>query len=64
MAYSISTDNYTKPTPWILKLIADGSLLIAGIVEILPDFIGKEWVVAGSIAFKLITKFITDHPKP
>ncbi len=59
--YSIGTDGYTKPTPPWLKFIADIFLLIAGIVEVLPDFEYKEWIVAGGIGLKLISKFISDH---
>ena len=59
--YGISTENYTRRTPIVLKFIADIMLLIAGITEILPDFSGKEWIVAGGIAFKIISKFITEH---
>lgn len=59
---TVSLSNYHKPTPKWIKWTADLMLLIAGIAEIgLPDFAGKEWVVFGGIALKLISKFITDH---
>lgn len=62
--YGVSPQNYNKPTPERLKNIADLGLLIAGILELAPEFPGKEWVVFGGITFKLITKFISEHPKP
>lgn len=62
--YSINTENYHKLTPWALKFIADIGLLVAGITEVLPTFSGKEWIVAIGIGFKLLTKFISEHPRP
>ena len=59
---SIALSNYHKPTPKWIKFTADFMLLLSGLVEVgLPEFKGKEWVVFGGIALKLISKFITDH---
>jgi hypothetical protein len=60
--YSIHPKNYNERRPERLKNIADIGLLVAGILELAPAFPGKEWVVFIGIAFKLITKFISEHP--
>jgi hypothetical protein len=59
--YSIAVENYNKKTPALLKLIADTTLLLGAIAEIMPEFPAKQWVVFGIIAFKLLTKFVTEH---
>jgi hypothetical protein len=59
--YTITPVNYSKPTPKWLKLVADIFLLLAGIMEVVPDFKYKTWFVFGGIALKLISKFITDE---
>ena len=58
--YSISSENYNERRPEQLKNIADLGLLVAMIVEIVPEVPGRQWIVFGGIAFKLITKFISD----
>jgi hypothetical protein len=60
----ISTTNYGKPTPYLLKLIADLGLVLALITETMPEFKGRQWVIFGVIAFKLLTNFFVEHPKP
>ena len=62
--YSIKAENYNQRRPELLKNIADLGLLVAMIVEIVPEFPGRQWVVFAGIAFKLITKFISEHPRP
>lgn len=59
---TVAFSNYHKPTPKWIKMTADVMLLLSAIAEVgLPDFAGKEWVVFGGIALKLISKFITEH---
>ncbi len=58
---TFALENYHKPTPKWIKFTADLMLLISGIAEVCPDFEYKEWVVAGGIALKLISKFLTDQ---
>ena len=62
--YSVQLKNYNKRRPEILKNIADLGLLVAMIVEIVPEFPGRQWVVFAGIGFKLVTKFISEHPRP
>jgi hypothetical protein len=59
--YKALSTNYLKPTPRILKMIADLGLLIGLIVEASPEFPNKEWVVFGALAFKLLTNFVVEH---
>ncbi len=59
--YTLHPENYRKITPKTLKLIADIGLLISGILELAPEFPGKEWLVFAGIAFKLITKFVSEQ---
>ena len=61
---TFALENYHKPTPKWVKFTADIFLLIAGIAEVCPEFDGKQWVVFGGIALKLISKFITEHTEP
>lgn len=62
--YKLSPQGYTEKKPWLLKLLADLGLLVAAIVEIMPDIPGRGWIVFLGISFKLITKFISEHPRP
>ena len=62
--YGVSIDNVGKKTPWLVKLIADLGLVLGLIVEAAPEFPHKDWVVFGVLAFKLLTNFIAEHPKP
>jgi len=62
--FSVHPKNYNERRPELLKNIADLGLLVAMIVEIVPEFPGRQWVVFAGIAFKLITKFISEHPRP
>lgn len=61
--YDIATTNYDKPTPKLLKRIAD--FLLATILVInplmisIPDFEGKEWILWGWNAFVVLFKFFT-----
>lgn len=59
--YKIS---YAQPTPWLLKLLADLGLVLGLIVEAAPEFPHRDWVVFGVLAFKLLSTFIAEHPKP
>lgn len=75
--YSISAENYHKPTPKRLKFVADLLLLITMFadfampwLENMPElkdtaFMGKAWIiwtVSGVIVFfKFVTKYISDH---
>lgn len=59
--YNIHQTNYYKRTPERLKNIADLGLLIAAILELAPQFPGREWVVFIGIAFKFVTKFISEQ---
>ena len=61
LKYSITPKNYNARRPELLKNIADLGLLIAMIVELAPEFPGRQWVVFAGIAFKLITKFISER---
>ena len=64
LKFSVHPKNYNERRPELLKNIADLGLLVAMIVEIVPEFPGRQWVVFAGIAFKLITKFISEHPRP
>ena len=59
--YEVGTGSYNKKRPELLKNIADLGLLVSMIVEICPEFPGRQWVVFAGIAFKLVTKFISEH---
>jgi len=67
--YSLEFKNYNKPTPVILKQIADLLLVLIPFVETVrltcPDFNGKKWVFWGIITafslFKVISKFVADQ---
>ena len=63
MNYSIKPENYNKPTPVWIKFVADLLLFISMLLSFpeLPDFPGKDWVVFGGVAAKLLSKFITEH---
>jgi hypothetical protein len=66
--YSISVENYHKPTPKWLKIVADillGSILVLDpLIMSIPDFEQKEWILFGwnvfVALFKLVSKTITD----
>ena len=60
----VSPSNWGKQTPWLLKTTADLGLVLGIIAEAAPDFPQKEWVIFGVLAFKLLTNFIAEHPKP
>lgn len=60
----VSPSNYGKKTPWLLKTIADLGLVLGIIAEAAPEFPGREWVVFGVLAFKLLTNFFAEHPRP
>ena len=60
LKFSVHPKNYNERRPELLKRLADLGLLVAMIVEIVPEFPGRQWVVFAGIAFKLITKFISD----
>jgi len=61
MKYTIHPKNYSERRPVLLKNIADLGLLVAMIAELCPEFPGRQWVVFAAIAFKLVTKFISEH---
>jgi hypothetical protein len=66
--YSLKVKNYSKPTPVILKQIADLLLVLIPVVQTVsltcPDFPGKQWVFWGIITlfsvFKIVSKFVAD----
>ena len=66
--FTISHNNYNKPTPKWLKIVADcllGSILILDpIFIVIPDFPNREWFLFGwntfVALFKLVSKTITD----
>jgi len=59
--YDISPANWTKPTPPWIKWTADVLLFLSACVAILPDFQGREWVMAAGSIAKLLSNFITEH---
>ena len=59
--YRLNIKGYKNRTPINLKVLADVGLLVSGILELSPDFTGKEWIVFIGIAFKIVTKFIYEH---
>ena len=59
--YGIHSRNYKRATPERLKMWADLALGFAAVIEIAPEFPGKQWVVFGMITFKFLTKFIAEH---
>ena len=69
--YRISAGGYNKPTPIVLKYIADGILtlipLVDGIMLGLPEFPAKGWIIFGwstfGVLFKFATKFISEFPR-
>lgn len=70
--FKISLDGYHRPTPVVLKYIADFvifTLIPAGdaIIASMPDFNNKEWMIVGWTAFcllfKAVTKFVSEFPK-
>ena len=69
--YSIHPKNYNKRTPIVLKAIADTLLLsiiaVDPLIQQIPDFDKKEWVIWGwnvvVVIFKFITKTITEIQK-
>jgi hypothetical protein len=71
--FHVSIKGYHERTPLILKYIADFiqyPFMLAGdgIIAGLPEFEHKVWWVFGWTTlcslFKLVTKFITEFPKP
>ncbi len=66
--YDVDLVNYDKPTPKLLKKIADfllaTILVINPIMLTIPDFEGKGWVMFGwnmfVALFKLISKTVTE----
>jgi len=67
--YNIHPENYNKPTPALLKRIADVLLItiiaVDPLMAQLPDFEGKQWVTWGwntfVVVFKLVSKLITEE---
>ena len=61
--YSMKAENYYKPTPRWIKFIADLLLLISVILSFpeMPEFPGRNWVVFGGVAAKLLSKFISEQ---
>lgn len=66
--YDFHPKNYSKPTPFWLKVVADcliGSILVLDPIFLaIPDFPNKEWFLFGWNAFcalfKLISKTVAD----
>lgn len=70
--YKLSRGGYHRPTPIVLKYIADAILtlipVVDGIMLGLPEFPAKGWVIFGwstfGVLFKWVTKFVSEFPKP
>ena len=65
-SYDIHPANYTKKRPETLKKIADLLLLVTLVVTLIdplinsiPDFEGKNWLIWGWTAFSVIFKFVS-----
>lgn len=59
--YDVNPVNWTKPTPPWVKFTADILLFLSASVVLLPDFPGREWVIAGGSIAKLLSNFITER---
>jgi len=61
--YDIHPANYDKPTPRLLKRIADfllaTILVVNPLIFSIPDFQGKEWIIWSWNVFIILFKFAT-----